>query len=557
MRKRDSDILDIIQLKKTLFQTLGYYDLDDKTHVIIPSDRYNGQVESTIYHENTHLYLFSCTSFGLFQKLLGLLQSRGAYLPKAIRDRVDRLLDYSLSESLLVHEGVATFCQIAYLANKLSPTAASEYLSNKPERYQAGCSRIKAIVESLSLPFLDVDDAAKAVCESVLNTSILEHSTVVYEDDESILLRMIREESPNERLNRLWSSLTHAETLRMLRSNIITAATDAFGDVCSTSGRIPYEERHVAYSAIMKSIDATIFPVYGSGDSHFILRRLKAVTSKLRHRAHELGLTELADLEFIVVPREETVEYEGNVEFRPGKPPDKEIAAIDCLLQKHEALKMLEEYSLHNEGRHLLYFHVLEPFIGTERTRGATLVHCGPGDEIIIVDDYDMAANQRLGKQMILRIKSTDVVSLAIDAASRNAVLVSSLHYFDATQPEYLKRKRSILQDINKECRIHYYLPRTTLDFLKSISEQLLRDAKVTVLQSYAQHLDLCFLFLLLEPTNSVWFAPIGRLTLSRFLTWGMHTLQDFVIASEDFQADFFERGPGILLLDHYYKFGY
>lgn len=123
----------------------------------------NPQVKHSItIHESYHYHLCTSTPFGLFQRLLGIIQ-RSLKLDHEQRARCSTALEKSIYNSWNTHEGVATACELSAFVLMNRGEISHEYVSMLPDEYLQAIEHLGFIEKLEGLPII----VAMSICEAV------------------------------------------------------------------------------------------------------------------------------------------------------------------------------------------------------------------------------------------------------------------------------------------------------------------------------------------------------------------------------------------------------
>jgi len=250
----------------------GSYTPGGKVEIILPGTMEDAILESTVFHENTHRYLFQSTSYGIVQQVISLLSQHRGHLPEQLKKKVDDLRVHLWDQSSLVHEGAATYRQYCWIRTQISKEVAEKYVKEKPPLYQSGFNLFATAVEAADVNAFDNEATALLLAEAALLTDILDHLPDILEGKTEALTSSSQKDSPNTRMKQIAETLAGGSDQRRLKipEELLAAIED---------GKLPLMSREYAkaWTVLLAGVgDITNIPLYGQQDyPEFFPNRLR------------------------------------------------------------------------------------------------------------------------------------------------------------------------------------------------------------------------------------------------------------------------------------------
>lgn len=337
----------------------GRYTPGGDVEIMLPGTTEHVVMESTVFHENTHRYLFLNTTFGFVQQTLSILSDVENGLPKELKQNIDRSLERLWQASCLVHEGVATYRQYCYISAVKSKDFAESYVQQKPELYRSGFKLFSDAVKSARIAAMSDEMTALMLAEAALSTNIIDFLPDIINGKIDDLTNSVHKDSPNVRMTNIAESFVSG-------TNVLQTIPQKL--LCSTeNGLLPEESREFAkaWAILLSNIARSCkIKVYGVEDyPRFFSQRLRETTEALSANAKKNGFELTFKLNMAPENHEEAWAYvketDANVRFVPQEFPILERNFYEQSAERVQewCLKQLESLGANS----VIYAHIFLP----------------------------------------------------------------------------------------------------------------------------------------------------------------------------------------------------
>lgn len=473
-------------------RVLGYYNLAKHEQVVhLPGLRTESQLlEGTALHESIHAFFFARTYFGSFQKWLAIFLNEES-LQEQHRQILKFLFKQSISASLDVHEGIATFVQFDYVKSQLEEGEAKDWLNKKPNLYRNSCLKFTEIVNALSLENVD-DSFALELAEATMNTSIFDSISDLFLNEGMVCSREIQRENPIQRLDLIHQYLKNPVTAIPFSASI----KDALKSVVKRSKPNVHtiEENDTIRNVLLDHINKYIFPV--------VVDSREAMTERIRNSFFLFKSTiekvaPIGQYEYVIGP---DTHYVGATEFRAA---DDDVPAYE--LQPYSALfgNLRGKESIINK-KLSYYIHIFSP----DRPKYPKL----PDARLISVAVN--CSETAISRSELVIYGSQDEIGTLLKNMEDAPKIIFVTSYLNRSNPE----KRQFLDQLSGN--IIYYLEKSTYEYLTSFIVQNKNYRKWTVNMGYFQKYDMLFLFLSSVNQKFTVFAPVTKGIYLQFEKW-------------------------------------
>jgi hypothetical protein len=537
----------------------GSYTPGGKVEIILPGTMETAILESTVFHENTHKYLFQSTSYGFVQQFVSLLSQHHYHLPEQLKKKVKDLLGLLLDQSLLVHEGAATYRQYCWIRTQISKEVADKYVREKPEPYQSGFTLFATAVEAADLDAFDDEATALLLAEAALLTDILDHLPDILEGKTDALTSSLKKDSPNTRMKQIAATLASASDKRRLKipEELLAAVED---------GKLPLMTREYAeaWKVLLAGVgEITNIPLYGQQDyPDFFLNRLRELQDVLSKKAEENGVN--MRFNAVLPPSGHDEQWawalaaEADVFFVPEEypmlqrifePQSVEIVQKSCL----EYLRILGP-----EAK--LYVHLFLPRRLKEMP--IDLEFEEDADRVLLFRAYSSTTYQE--KELIVRLDGDHIAELlshheldgrvAISCAFDDAFpVLSTQAQDDETKSVRISTTLKLLENRN----IFFYPSENSFSKLKEIAFRLCQDNPLKWGVLLSQHWRTALVVLGSESTRWFFAAQTSEMATLEFLKWTETHIGRITSPEDDSLYSHDPTKTRHVFCSHYIRFGY
>lgn len=521
---------------------LGKYAFGDHTEILFPAQSGNVYPDLTEIHESLHMHLCTSTTFGLFQKLLGLLL-QDPNLPDYLRQVYERALDFSINCSWFTHEGCATSAELIVTVAR-GPDAYRHSYRDLPKNYKKAVEPFRAVLDSMRLPSFLALFFSEALAHVALATDILDdmviHNNALETKWDTYFASI--ERNPDTRLRILFQEVLNHSLLQEL-SNIlwivakdtVNAATLAPEEIIRRFDNLEKGRKFAFFDTIIETTVSVLqpklpFPVADIWPRD-IFKKVRRLWESWFESLEKMGVSLKHSYQLYKIPEnshDQCFDHELNISYVPKEEESRFIAAVipypalwDEVCKTNSFLYL---HFIYNSASDSIPIELL--YKGTSRNSPIRRMVIEPGGGYLYVQEivrspdglryfpplgsWGVDTPQRSYFGFVIGAK--DLPSVSNQLKHLNCVLTMPEGTWDAISKLY--GQQSVSQESLEPV---FIIPRmSTLGYWENIIRRAAKDGTVWLFQEELESLNTTFCILVTKDGTEVYARPTARIVTER-----------------------------------------
>lgn len=523
---------------------LGKYTFGDHTEILFPAQSGNIYPDLTEVHENLHMHLCTSTTFGLFQKFLGLLL-QDPDLPDYLRQVYECALDSSIDCSWFTHEGCATSAELIVAAAR-GPDAYRRSYRALPKNYKKAIEPFRAVLDSMRLPLFLAIFFSEALAHVALATNILDdmgvHSNALETKWDTYFASV--ERNPDNRLRILFREVLDpgllqelSNTLWIAAKDTVNAATLAPEEIIARFNNLEKGRKFAFFDRIIETTISVLQPKlpFPMADiwPRDIFKKVRRLWESWFESLERMGVSLKRSYQLYEIPEnfhDQCFDYALNISYVPKEEELRFIAAVipypalwDEVCKTNSFLYL---HFIYNSASNSVPIELL--YKGTSRTSPIRRTVIEPGGGYLYVQVIARSPDGlryfpplgSWGVDTPLRsyfgfvIRAKDLPSVFNQLKRLNRVLTMPEQTWDAISKLY--GKESVSQESLEPI---FIIPRmSTLGHWESIMRRATDNGTVWLFQEELESLNTTFCILVTKDGSKVYACPTAKVVTERLL---------------------------------------